>query len=187
AKRNDMRYRMFALGLAATMVASAPAAAQDTRPAAAQWIAADRAFSNAGAKANIADSIGAMLTDNAVMPTPKLDFAIGKGAIVDALKANPANANATAEWSPVRAGISADGTQGFTYGFMFIHEAGKPDRRAKYLSYWVKRPEGWRVAFYKRAGSAEGSVTTRMDPAVPEQMIDPAPPRLHDTITRLTD
>ena len=181
-----MRYRMFALGLAATMVASAPAAAQDTRAAAAQLIAADRAFSNAGAKANIADAIGSMLTDNAVMPTPKLDFAIGKGAIVDALKANPANATATAEWSPVRAGISADGTQGFTYGFMFIHDAGKPDRRAKYLSYWVKRPEGWRVAFYKRAASPEGgSLTTRMDPALPAQLIEPDPQRLQENLASL--
>lgn len=181
-----MSFRFLSIAAAASVCAvAAPAAAQDARYAASQLIAADRAFSNAGAKANIVDAIGAMLTDNAVMPTPKLDFAIGKSAIVEALKANPANANVKAEWSPIRAGISADGTQGFTYGFMFIHEAGEPDRRAKYLSYWVKRPEGWRVAFYKRAGSAEGSVTTRMDPAVPEQMIDPDPQRLQENLASL--
>ena len=181
-----MSYRIFAVALATALVAPAPAAAQDTRAAAAQLIAADRAFSNAGAKANIADAIGSMLTDNAVMPTPKLDFAIGKAAIVEALKANPANATATAEWSPVRAGISADGTQGFTYGFMFIHDAGKPDRRAKYLSYWVKRPEGWRVAFYKRAASPEGgTLTTRMDPALPQQLVEPDPQRLQENIASL--
>lgn len=180
-----MGYRIVSMIGGAAVVLAAPAAAQDARYAASQLVAADRAFSNAGAKANIVDAIGAMLTDNAVMPTPKLDFAIGKAAIVDALKANPANANATAEWSPVRAGISADGTQGFTYGFMFIHETGKPDRRAKYLSYWVKRPEGWRVAFYKRAPSPEGEVTTRLDPALPEAMVDADPQRLQENLASL--
>jgi len=180
-----MSYRIVSAVAVASVALAAPASAQDARYAASQLMAADLAFSKAGAKANIVDSIGAMLTDNAVMPTPKLDFAIGKTAIIEALKANPANANVTAEWSPVRAGISADGTQGFTYGFMFIHEAGKPDRRAKYLSYWVKRPEGWRVAFYKRAASPEGSVTTRMDPAVPDDMVDPDPQRLQDNLASL--
>jgi len=182
-----MTFRLLPIAVVACFAFSAPAAAQDGRTLASQLIAADRAFSNAGAKANIVDAIGAMLTDNAVMPTrsPKLDFAIGKVAVMDALKANPDNAEATAEWSPVRAGISADGTQGFTYGFMFIHEPGKPDRRAKYLSYWVKRPEGWRVAFYKRAASPEGNVTTRVDPAVPQQMVDADPQRLQANLASL--
>ena len=171
--------------LACLVAVAAPASAQESRTLASELIAADRAFSNAGAKANIVDSISAMLTDNAVMPTPKLDFAIGKSAIVEALKSNPANTAATAEWSPIRAGISADGTQGFTYGFMFIHDAGKPDRRAKYLAYWVKKPEGWRVAFYKRAGSAEGDITTRVDPALPAELVAPDPQRLQDNLVSL--
>jgi ketosteroid isomerase-like protein len=171
--------------LACLVAIAAPASAQEPRTLASELIAADRAFSNAGAKANIVDSISAMMTENAVMPTPKLDFAIGKSAIVEALKSNPANAAASAEWSPIRAGISADGTQGFTYGFMFIHDAGKPDRRAKYLAYWVKRPEGWRVAFYKRAGSADGDITTRVDPALPAEMVAPDPQRLQDNLVSL--
>ena len=179
-------YRFLSMAAAAVcLVAAGPASAQDARLLASQLLAADRALSTAGAKANIVDSIGGMLTENAVMPTPKLDFAIGKSAIIETLKSNPANANATAEWSPVRAGISADGTQGFTYGFMFIHETGKPDRRAKYLSYWIRRPEGWRVAFYKRALSAEGNVTTRLEPAVPEELVEPNPQRLQENLTSL--
>src|SRR4051794_25479257 len=173
------------ISLACLVVIAAPASAQEPRTLASELIAADRAFSNAGAKVNIVDSISAMMTENAVMPTPKLDFAIGKAAIIQALKANPANAAATAEWSPVRAGISADGTQGFTYGFMFIHDAGKPDRRVKYLSYWIKRPEGWRVAFYKRALSGEGAITSRVDPALPPKLVEPDPQRLQEHLASL--
>lgn len=147
--------------------------------------AADRAFSSAGARASLADSIGAMLVPNAVMPTPKRDFAIGRDAIVAALRANP---TATGDWAPVRVGISADGTQGFTYGFMTIRETGKPDRRAKYLSYWVKRPEGWRVAFYKRAGSGEGEVSTEArEAALPEALVSPDPRRVQEHLSALKD
>ena len=161
------------------------ASAQAAHTAAEDLAETDRTFSTVGARANIADSIGAMLMDNAVMPTPKLDFAIGRSAIVAALKANPANAAARAEWEPVRVGVSADRTQGFTFGFMTIHETGKPDRRAKYLSYWVRRPEGWRVAFYKRAASPEGSVTARLDPALPPASVEPDPQRIQENLESL--
>ena len=161
------------------------ASAQAAHTAAEDLAETDRTFSTVGARANIADSIGAMLMDNAVMPTPKLDFAIGRSAIVAALKANPANAAARAEWAPVRVGVSADRTQGFTFGFMTIHETGKPDRRAKYLSYWVRRPEGWRVAFYKRAASPEGSVTARLDPALPPASVEPDPQRIQENLESL--
>ena len=89
-----MNHNMFSLALTAAIVVAAPAAAAEPRTLASELMAADRAFSNAGIKANIADAIGSMLTENAVMPTPKLDFAIGKAAVIGALKANPANATA---------------------------------------------------------------------------------------------
>lgn len=144
--------------------------------AAQELLDVDRQFSISGAAMNIADSIGAMMAPNAMMPTPQLDFAKGKEAIVAALKANPTNADATAEWAPVRAGVSADGLQGFTYGFMIVRSPGQPDRRAKYLSYWVKRPEGWRVFGYKRAGSPPGDVSTALrPPALPPRMIPDRP------------
>lgn len=155
-------------------IGSAPAQAVPALPvnAAEELALADRQFSADGAGANVADAIGAMLAPDALSPTPQGDFAKGKAAIVERLKANPSNANATAQWAPVRVGVSADGRHGFTYGFMTIRSPGQPDRRAKYLSYWVKQPEGWRVFGYKRAGSPEGEVATAIRaPALPARMI----------------
>src|SRR5918996_1272215 len=135
------------LSCVAFALCATPAQAVPASPAAAveELLDADRQFSEDGEDDNIADAIGAMMAPNAMMPTPQGNFAKGKDAIIAALKANPANANATAEWAPVRGGISADGLQGFTYGFMTIHIPDQPDRRAKYLSYWIRQPEGWRV------------------------------------------
>lgn len=180
-----MQLRQIRVAAVAAVVVATPALALAPQDVAAELVTADRNFSSSGARANIADAIGAMLTDNAVMPTPNRDFAIGKSAVVQALKANPANATVTAEWLPARVGISADGTQGFTYGFMTLHDAGKPDRRLKYLSYWVRRPEGWRVAFYKRALSGEGSVTERLDPSLPQELVEPDPQRMQEHLASL--
>jgi hypothetical protein len=52
-------------------------------------------------------------------------------------------------------------------------------RPGKYLAYWVRRPEGWRVAFYRRAGRPEGEVPAgMMAPALPPRLVatrrDPA-------------
>ena len=156
----------------------APALPAPALPAAAAeaLAAADRQFSADGAGANVADAIGAMLAPDALSPTAQGDFAKGKPAIVEQLRANPANANATAQWAPVRVGIAADGQHGFTYGFMTIRSPGQPDRRAKYLSYWVRRPEGWRVFGYKRSGSPPGNVSTAVRaPALPPRLLPGRP------------
>jgi len=166
------------LSCVALFLCAAPAPAAQATPAAAvtELLNADRQFSADGEDDNIADAIGAMMTSDAMMPTPQGNFAEGKVAIIAALKANPANANATAEWAPVRGGISADGLQGFTYGFMTIHIPDQPDRRAKYLSYWVKESDGWKVRGYKRAGSPPGPVSTAVrPPAVPPRMLPERP------------
>jgi hypothetical protein len=71
-------------------------------------------------------------------------------------------------WTPVRGGISADGTQGFTFGFLSIDGGDPAKRERKYLSYWVKRKEGWRVAAYRQQVRAAGEISTDMlPPALP--------------------
>jgi ketosteroid isomerase-like protein len=173
-----MSYRIWTPIYCVALALAGPALAVPASPNAAveELMDADRQFSSDAAGDNIVDGIAAMLAPDAISPTPAGTFARGKDEIVALLRANPNNATATAEWAPVRGGISADGQQGFTYGFQIIHDAGKPDRRAKYLAYWVKRPEGWRVFGYKRAGSPPGSVSTTVRaPALPPVMIPARP------------
>lgn len=174
-----MNYRILTpIYCIAFAVAAGPAQAVPASPETAveELMDADRQFSSDAAGENIVDGIAAMLAPDAISPTPQGTFAKGKDAIVAVLRANPTNATATAEWAPIRGGISADGLQGFTYGFMIIHDAANPDRRAKYLSYWVKRPEGWRVFGYKRAGSPPGPVSTTVrEPALPPNLLPDRP------------
>lgn len=175
--KNLARAAVLALSLAAApaALAQAPAvAAIAASPQAAvdSLLAADRAFAAAAADVDVVTALSAMFADDVIMPTPARKFARGKAAAVEVLRANPANLVARTSWTPVRGGVSADGQHGFTYGFMTTREAGKPDRPLKYLAYWVKKPEGWRVAAYRRIGRPAGDVdTATLPPALPARLV----------------
>jgi hypothetical protein len=109
------------------------------------------------------------------MPAPSGRLARGITEIVEVLRTNRTNAQSRLEWIPIRGGISADGMHGFTYGYITTTRPDSTRQPGKYLSYWIRRPEGWRVAAYKRLGRAPGDVSlTLREPALPARMVAPA-------------
>jgi hypothetical protein len=138
-------------------------------------LAADMAFSLASERSNMITGISAMFADDVVIPVAGAGrITEGKAAAIEAMRGDPENARSLATWTPIRGGISGDGQHGFTYGYMKVE---KPDRSivpAKYLAYWVKQPEGWRVAVYKRAPRPAGDVSLAMrQPSLPRAMVAP--------------
>jgi ketosteroid isomerase-like protein len=163
------------LGLAALVLLLAPAAIAHPAATPAEvadgLLAADRAFAEASMKTDSVAGMSAMFADDVAMPLPTGSFTRSKAEAVEALRGNPKNVTSHAEWAPIRVGVSADGTQGFTIGYMVLHDAEGPARKAKYLAYWVKKPEGWRVASYKRSPQGEGEHSTAMmAPVLPAQL-----------------
>jgi ketosteroid isomerase-like protein len=151
------------------------AAAQTPQAAVDELLAADRAFSAASAKTDLVTGLSAMFATDIVIPNPPGAFAEGKTAVVAALRANADNARSRTEWTPVRGGVSADGLHGFTAGFMTLYRPDGATLPLKYLAYWVKESDGWRVAVYKRVRSADGSPSlTVLAPALPERMVAPS-------------
>lgn len=160
-------------------VSAAAAASSFPERAVEELLAADRAWSDKSGKTDLLTGIPAMFDEKVVMPLPTGDFARTRGEAVAALRSNPANLKARAWWRPVRAGVSGDGKHGFSFGYMTIEAADKGVRHAKYLAYWVKRPDGWRVAAYKRAPSPQAGGTPPMAPLVPRPLTAAAnPPEL---------
>ena len=150
------------------------AAAATPQSAVDELLAADRAFSAASAKTDLVSGLTAMFAEDVVVPTPPGQFAEGKAAIAAALRENPDNAQSRTDWTPVRGGVSADGQHGFTAGFMTIRRGDSGTIALKYLAYWVKRPEGWRVVAYKRVRAGEGSPSpAALPPALPAAMVAP--------------
>lgn len=159
--------RLIAAALSALLLAG-PAFAQSAPGQAGvdALLAADRAFSAAAARApNPAEGIAAMLDAEAVMPLPGTGFARGREAVAAALRGSPAFGVGRASWTPIRGGISADGSQGFTFGYLSL-SAGDPARRErKYLAYWIRRPAGWRVLAYRQRVRPAGAVPLALLPA----------------------
>jgi ketosteroid isomerase-like protein len=154
--------------LLALFLMAAPAAAQSPRAALDELLAADRAFAAGAAALDPVAGITAMLDEDAVMPLPGKGILSGKAAVTEAFVASPAFKDGRVGWAPVRGGISADGTHGFTYGFLTVGSGDEAKRSRKYLSYWIKRPAGWRVVAYRQLPRDPGEISTAMmEPALP--------------------
>lgn len=162
--------------LVASMAIVVPAAAHVQAPAtspaqaADDLLATDRAFAAAAARTDTISGLSAMFSDDIVMPLPGGAFAQGREAAVAALRVNPANATSRTEWTPIRVGVSADGRHGFSFGYMATRAGDDGARPGKYLAYWVRTAQGWRVVAYKRAPRPAGEVSTVMlAPSLPGQ------------------
>jgi ketosteroid isomerase-like protein len=167
---------MFRTFLWAFLLIASPAAAEPADPKAAveQLLAADRAYSDqAGKAADPIAGISPMLDDEVIMPSPK-GHAIGRDAVLALFRENPSYKEGKVSWAPIRGGISADGIQGFTYGFLSV-TGGDPARRdRKYLAYWVKRDQGWRIVAYRQQVREAGEVSREMlAPSLPPFSAEP--------------
>ncbi len=141
-----------------------------------ELLAADRRFAADAAKTTAIPALSAMLAEDVAMPIPgpPPGFAKGRSQAVEALNKNPDNAQGKLEWAPVRGGVSADGQHGFTVGYMTLTKPDASKVPIKYVAYWVKKPEGWRVAVYKRVTSEQAPAAREMmPPALPRQLVPP--------------
>ena len=157
-------------------LAGLPALASAQKAEVESLLAADRGFSVAASMTDVVSGLTPMFAKKVIMPMPgpAPKFAEGVDQVVDVLKANPANAGAKLEWTPIRGGVSADGQHGFTFGYMTIHRADGTDAPAKYLSYWIREDGAWKVAAYKRSGRPAGEVVmSLMEPSLPARMVPP--------------
>jgi len=164
-----LRASCFVLG--AILCAELAAQTPTPQSVASELLAADRAFSTAAAKMNVVDGLSAMFTPDVIMPTPAGVFADGKAKAIDALKTNPDNLAGRVQWAPAGVGVSADGLQGFTYGYMTLTRADTSTLGVKYLAYWIKTPDGWRVLGYKRRGSPQNPTSMDATMYAPDRIV----------------
>ncbi|HET9031599.1 MAG TPA: hypothetical protein VFN25_01705 [Dokdonella sp.] len=141
--------------------------------------AADQAFGTASAKLEGRAGLKAAFAKDVIMPVPGKSFANGREEVLSALKANSGIDAAHIEWAPVRVGISADASQGFSFGFMDQHQADGTSLGFKYLAYWQHQGNAWKIVAWKRVKRAYGKIDRRAMPALlpgsfPAQATPPA-------------
>ena len=162
------------------LVLMAVLSAQSSTPrsVADELLAADRAASAASAKTTVIPGLTAMFAPDVIVQAPGVGFARGVAAATEALKANPDNAAGKIDWTPIRAGVSADGLHGFTFGYMTLRRPDGTTAPIKYLSYWVKRDGRWQVAAYRRRLRPAGEVSlAMMAPSLPSALVAPTTDR----------
>ncbi|MGQ0661250.1 DUF4440 domain-containing protein [Sphingosinicella sp.] len=160
------------LAFIAALFLALPAHAQSPQEAADALLAADRAFATAAASA--ADSAAALapMFDAGVWMAVSGRPHLGREAVLGALRASPAYPAGAMSWTPIRAGTSADGMQGFTFGYLSLTGGDPARRERKYLAYWVRRPDGWRVIAYRQTPRGAGEVSREMRaPSLPGRSV----------------
>jgi ketosteroid isomerase-like protein len=127
-------------------------------------LATDRAFSAAGRALDYSTTLVNMMVNNVVMTTGGMMIR-GRDSVARHLESNAENAKTRVSWTPIRGGVSSDLRHGFTFGYT---TTTKPDGSVvpgKYVAYWVRGDNGWRVAAYRRAGRGAGDVSLALLPA----------------------
>ena len=132
-----------------------------------ELLAADRACARSSADTDLVTGLTRMFAPDVVMLAPS-GIVRGATEAEATLRKNPDNPRSRAAWTPIRGGISADGEHGFTYGYMTMTRSDGSVLPGKYVAYWRRTAQGWRVAAYKRAPRAAGPVElSERPPAVP--------------------
>jgi hypothetical protein len=123
-----------------------------------------------------------MFADNVVMPAPGVGFADGRAAVMAALRRDTANATSKVEWTPIRVAVSGDGTHGYTLGYIETIRADGSKVPGKYLAYWIRGAQGWRVTVYRRTPRPAGPIDSlAIAPLLPAA---PRPPVATDAFIR---
>jgi hypothetical protein len=130
----------------------------DTKVAAEELIAADRAFAAAAEQTDLITAFSRMFLANVVVQAPGGHIR-GRDSAIASMRASTWNIGARARWTPIGGGTSSSGQDGFTYGYITITRADGSVHPAKYVAYWIRSAGGWRVAAYKRVASAAGNVS----------------------------
>lgn len=167
----------FGASIFVPVAALAAAAAPAATPAAAlaDLLSAEKALSQKAAALSPSEGIAGMIAEDGILMT-RAGPVKGRTAAAASLAANLANSGKHASWHSIRGGVSADGEQGFTLGYLDIDGGDPKAAHRRYLAYWVRGAEGWRVAALKQVVRGEGETeAAAQPPVVPALLATPTP------------
>lgn len=131
---------------------------------AAGLLARDLAWAAASANTDVISAVGAMLASDPMVAVPGRGWVSGRDEFLAALRRDSTNAGGRLTWAPIRGGVSADGRHGFTFGYMTQHRADSSVVPMKYLAYWVREGDDWKLLSWRRRVRARGEVHTEILP-----------------------
>jgi ketosteroid isomerase-like protein len=116
-----------------------------------ELLRADLGRGDSVARLGLPDGLAANLTDDVVYLRGGLPIVRGRSAVRAIAAAESLSAPFAVRWQPVRAETSRDGKNGYSYGYTIVSTsagASPAIRVDRYIAYWRRLPEGWRIAAY---------------------------------------
>ena len=112
---------------------------------------ADLGRTDSVASLGFAAGLGANLTVDVVYLRGGLPIVRGRTAVRAIMTAEALDPRTTVRWQPVRAEASSDGRSGYSYGYTVfgVPAAAAPAIRLdRYIAFWRREPDGWKIAAY---------------------------------------
>lgn len=114
---------------------------------------ADLGRADSVARTGLAHGLGSALAADVVYLRGGLPIVRGRVAAQAIVGAESLHVASAVRWQPVRAEVSADGRNGYTYGYTIYgtpaSATGAPSIRIdRYIAYWRRDDAGWRIAAY---------------------------------------
>ena len=154
-----------------------------TPPQRERLFAADSTHGRTTAAAGLAAGFAGYLADDAVYLQPDVHYIRGRDRIIAYLGTQPAGT--TLRFRPARAGVSADGAVGYTFGWTELSAPGGGVRYGKYIAFWRRQPDGsWKVEAWNRSGALDAPAAPPALPGEPESAYRPSHPVDAATETR---
>jgi hypothetical protein len=110
---------------------------------------ADREFARRASGASFPQSLREGFLPGVIMPAPPTRVVVGVDSVLAVFAKSP-DVGGRMTWTPVRAGVSGDGTHAYTAGVGMVRRADGTRSQFKYLSYWIRSNDTWRVAAWRR-------------------------------------
>lgn len=119
------------------------------------------------------EASSASLAEDVIYLAPGAPLVVGRDAARTILATQRPASDAVVAYEPLVAGISRDGSAGFTYGSRITTtpSAAASDRVriTRYIAYWRRSAVGWRIAAYSDVGSEP------IPPGIAAELVTPRP------------
>ncbi|MEP6730418.1 MAG: DUF4440 domain-containing protein [bacterium] len=139
------------------------APSSDAEAAHDELLRADLARADSVVRLGFAEGITSNFARDVLYLRGGLPILRGKFAARAVISAESLGTGAAVRWQPVRAETSVDRSSGFTYGYTIygVAQSGAPALRVdRYIAFWRKEAEGWRIAAYAETyGSPPSQIT----------------------------
>lgn len=117
------------------------------------------------------DFVGALsglFAPDGVLLAPFPELGRGPAAARATLQRDSLNARSSARWTVLRHDVSADGRDGYTYGYLDVVRPSGAVVEGRYHAYWRRTGAGrWQILAMTRARRASGAPTAELPPSVP--------------------